>query len=61
MTFARERSDVGRVAFLHLTIEEGNSRRVLGRPPHLRVREFCLELRNALNVIGVMVGDQDVG
>ena len=61
MTFARERSDAGRVPFLHLMIEEGDSRRILGRTPYLRVREFRPDVRNALNVIGVMMGDQDVG
>ena len=35
-------------------------RRVLGRAPHLRAWKFCLQFWNALNVIGVMMGDQDV-
>ena len=52
---------LSRVPFLHLMIEERDPRRVLRRTPNLRVREFCPHVRNALNVIGVMMGDQDVG
>ena len=55
-----ERSDARIVAFLHQMIEERNSRRVLGWPPYPQRREFRLDLRNPLDVIGVMMGDQHV-
>ena len=56
----RERPDARGVPLLHLVIEEGNARRVLGRAPHPRVGKLRLELRNALDVIGVMMGDEDI-
>ncbi len=59
--FRSQGSDLGRVPLLHLAIEERDSRRVLGRTPYFRVWEFCPDVRNALDVIGVMMGDQDVG
>ena len=61
MTFAPSDPTRASVPFLHLMIEEGDARRILGRAPHLRVWEFCPDIRYALNVIGVMMGDQDVG
>ena len=59
--FRSEGTDLGRVPFLRLVIEERDSRRILGRTPHLRVGEFRPYVRHALNVIGMMMGDQDVG
>ena len=48
------------VSLLHLVIEERNARSVLGRAPHLRAWKLCLQFRHALNVIGVMMGDEDL-
>ena len=59
--FRRERADAGEVAFGHPLVEKRNPRRVLGRSPHPQIGELRLQLRNALNVVGVMMGDEDVG
>ena len=56
-----KRSDAGLVPLLHLAIKERNARHILGRTPHFRVWKFCLDVRDALDVIGVMVGDQYIG
>ena len=58
--FGGQRSDAGIVSLRDLVIEEGHARRILGRAPDPHAGEFRLYLRNALDVIGVMMGDQNV-
>src|SRR5262249_34094011 len=59
--FRLEQSDAPTVPFLQLAIEERYARRILCRAPDRETRKFCLQFWNALNMVGVMMGDEDIG
>ena len=53
--------DVVVIAFSNRVGEKRDARSVLGRSPNPEIGELCLQFGNALGVVGVMMGNQDVG